>query len=374
MKLLVVSATFTITLFVSSACSQTSSNLTNTPVRSTTYPSSTLTANPIAGSHSPSPSQTQSDLYGPYHATQTAYWAQVTETAEAYGAVCPQDYSGIPSDGILSNHNESWAVVTCMSWDDVSSFSIVSNIDQSTKWTLPYESFSWADGGLEFLRAYRWSADGVSVYLIPSFLMIDFKYPGGAFVTGLGLYRFDLHSGRLITILSPDDGFLAFSMSPNERYLAYAYPGNVVNILDLDPLEIVAVITLDPIHNLSGRFAWAYDSSQLIFASGVEGFDEYRTGISLFSYSLNSRNLQPLLINDERMLVPGSCGDDGNIGWGFDGNLQLTSLSQDASCLIDEWILNVPSARFIMLTGTPTVVESLTSGTYLQNQSATPER
>jgi hypothetical protein len=294
----------------------------------------------------------------------------VTATAQAFGATCPDHYSAIPIDSYYFDEN--WAVITCTPDDDnyTDRFTLIIHIDGQVQWTIPFTSFDWADRPLADLQVYRWSADGAYVYLKPTIYMVDFFSPAGSFVSGKGLYRFNLQSGQLETILSPDDGYLSYSISPNDRYLAYSYPveSNIVRLLDLETLEEVTSITIDPVHTISGRFAWAFDSSQLVFAAGVQGFEDYEAGISLFKFTLSNNHIQPILLNDVRMLIPMPSRSGDSI-WSEDGIIDLRSISIDH--WDENWSLNVRDATLIFSSPTPTSSPTIISTPIITTESET---
>lgn len=51
-------------------------------------------------------------------------------------------------------------------------------------------------------------------------------------------------------------------------------------------------IELEKIYVLNGGFTWTPDSRKLIFAAGVNGWEDEKAGISLFQISLNTMKLK----------------------------------------------------------------------------------
>lgn len=106
-------------------------------------------------------------------------------------------------------------------------------------------------------------------------------------------------------------------------------------------------IELEKIYVLNGGFTWTPDSRKLIFAAGVNGWEDEKAGISLFQISLNTMKLKNLLFNDKRNLVPWFNSVTNEV-WLDDNILNLISINvNERNASSNEWSINIVTGEVI---------------------------
>jgi hypothetical protein len=118
------------------------------------------------------------------------------------------------------------------------------------------------------------------------------------------LYRLNLYNGEINSVLPYSKKEYALSLSPNGTYLAYAEFGSTpVHLQDMNN-DNEKTITLNNNYVLTGDFAWTSDSSNLIFASAMNGWEDGDGGISIYKVTIKDNHLENILLNDKRLLIP----------------------------------------------------------------------
>ena len=286
-------------------------------------------------------------------ATRTAAYV----TLVSRNAACEDGYDfGFFAEDVLSelnyystNDGESWTVVICVpeKLPRIKGYTKIVNSDGSKVWKIYYESLP--PDGYEFIKGYEIDPVNNLLYLVPGhFMSGDGWCPSCLFGHGSALYRLDLSSGKVTPVLLPDYYYVDMSISPDMHYLAYSntYDSNIVYIKDLlgdDDKKI----ELDKIYVLNGGFTWTPDSKKLIFAAGVNGWEDEKAGISLFQISLNTMKLKNLLFNDKRNLVPWFNSVTNEV-WLDDNILNLISINvNERNASSNEWSINIVTGEVI---------------------------
>jgi len=163
----------------------------------------------------------------------------------------------------------------CFSEDDKSPILTLSNKDTQVLWKLVYRDFiKYMDYG-DGLGVVHWSPDQKYAYFA-SFPTRDYRgcYVGkNSQYFGEGLFRLDLQTGAVTTILPLQDNFSSydFSFSPTGRRLIYqTYPSDLI-ILDIKTGESVSVKSADKNHS-GGGYLWSSDGTQFVYS--VLTYDE----------------------------------------------------------------------------------------------------
>jgi hypothetical protein len=368
-KILTLAIFLFLTLLV--ACSQTNKNVTLAVITKTlllVLPSQTLTPktsiiNDLTPTHTLGPDDaTLSAQFVTSKARTAATRTAAYATLASRNAVCDNGYRFIyfaddalrKLDYFPTNAGDNWTVIECLPEQSNSAkgYTKVINSDGSKIWRISFESFT-LPGNYTFLSGYKIDTNGDYLYLIP-------RHPYGGmglcpsclFGFGSPLYRLELSSGKLTTILPYIDNgsYVDIAISPDARYLIYSdsRDGNTVYIQDLINGNSQK-IKLGSIYIINGGFTWTPDSKNLVFAAGLNGWEKGKAGISLFRLNLKTMNLQTLLLNDNRNLVPWLDSDSSKI-WLNDNILNLASIKisgQDFSS--NEWSINVKTGEVIPL-------------------------
>lgn len=149
-----------------------------------------------------------------------------------------------------------------------------------------YEGDRFLEGGLVPLE---WSKDGKYLYFA-STLQFDVDGPCFFGFGILGLYRINVETGKIATILYPSnslyDGY-KYAFSPDGRWLAYGK--NRPYLLDLITWNN---LPLDDIGN-TYNFTWSPDSSELAFVFDYSKMIVFKT----------ESNVSNILVNEEGMCL-----------------------------------------------------------------------
>lgn len=235
-----------------------------------------------AATFSPSPSLTARPTYTEIPTPETT--AELEPTIPAATVSAMQTLNAVSDttcgateledDRLLSTDGQ-WVAIQCHlnSTTTRATNTKVFRLDGSASWDVSfYETYGrlheWDDGDMQL---YHWSKDGNFAYLLPSFCCVDVPQDifFNGFRTGVGLYRLDLKTGKLATVLPPSPTSVvtgyAFSFSPTDKYLAYLGPNNLneINVYTLKSGS-VEKISLDK-YDFCGQFQWSTDSSRLAF-------------------------------------------------------------------------------------------------------------
>ncbi len=263
----------------------------------------------------------------------------------------------------LSNdHGDRWAVIPCLpeTADAYKGYTKVIDAEGSRSFKLWYGTVP-LPAAHDYLAGLTIDPAGTYLYLnIACACIIDpAGDPNWFFGYATPLYRLDLSSGKLVALLpaiDDNDYYFASSISPNFHYLFYATSRepNTVFIRNL----VTGAHNTFQLENrivITGGARWSPDGKYLVFAAGVRGWDHGKAGISIYRLNLRTMDLQPLLVNDKRRLVPwfeaGSSQE-----WLAPSVLSLASLQTDQGILTDstdQWSMNVDTGQVILL-ATPT--------------------
>jgi hypothetical protein len=285
------------------------------------------------------------------------YWEA---TLPARGVVCDEEFQVDRYQGFIGLTTDDWWIYSCVTEDNDYSrrYTIIMRSDSSQSWRLLHNNFSWAKGEIAGFFPYRWTSDDHSVYLVPVTRSGCGFDPWGFFADDIALYRLDLVSGELEVVLPDSSGWYAFSSSPDDRYLAYSKLdfGNEVYIRDLYTGDEF-VVELGNNYSIAGIFTWTFDSSQVIFAAGLEGWEDDEAGISLFLLDIPRLHAQELLNNDKRLLIPyGSWEVEEN--WLEENVLSMLSLDLQSRSSWSGWSIDINTGQVLEPTLTPTPTTS----------------
>lgn len=171
----------------------------------------------------------------------TAQSARQTAIAQ-YPSICEVSY------GREFSPNKLWMAEFCDSESDKSPILTISNKETGELWKLVYQDYIQNTEISPFggLAVAYWSNDGQYAYFA-SFTGGD---GGECFVgfldSGSGLFRLDLQTGSITTVLPPSDNFAwyGFSFSPTDRRLVYGARSRDLKILDITTGQVTKLFSV----------------------------------------------------------------------------------------------------------------------------------
>jgi hypothetical protein len=355
----------TIILFLTACKSSLEEVEMQTQVPKTAFKIYSPTSNP-----NPSKTPAQTSTFFPFEATSTPHQGLTAKAAtfEAREVFCEEGYKVESEETILRSLNDQWTIFTCSPqpddfkdrWDlDVvdygKRYTKVISTDLTQSWIIFHKDFEWSNRPDALLTKYRWTRDGKYLYLEPNIHNggDGFSAPG-YFIDNQALYRLNLITGDLETILGGMGQYLAFSLSPDDQYLTYVNQEEqkIVNIRDLSTGEEI-IIELEEKYVISGAFAWKPDSSGVVFAAGIDGWREGEAGISIFEITINPLHNRTILDNDLRLFIPYYYWDIKDF-WIAENELFLYSLSISMpDVFYSKWSINTITGEITLLP-TPT--------------------
>lgn len=272
---------------------------------------------------------------------------QATADLLTNGRVC----EGAMAMGV--SPNQDWAIINCDPNPlEVKSTTKVLRLDKTVSWELSfYEIYGvYAGIGNGYISAVHWSKDGSYVYLRPSFCCVDapedvfFNYFGH----NIGVYRLDLKTGELTSMLHPifqnHVASYAVSFSNKDKYIAYTH-STVPTRIYIQNIQTgkTAEITLDSKFNASGMFSWSPDDKKLIIIATTSNWQPYgnslsEDSVSYFIYDVELEEIQ-LLFNKSDLYRP---------SWLSNEKLEFDQLFSDGKLTYD-----LPSHTFIEVVPTP---------------------
>jgi hypothetical protein len=257
----------------------------------------------------------------PSLATNMSFWTTATvsinATVSARGVSCPELHRLMYPEKIYTNSNENWTIYTCAFGivnleQEQASFrydTFLLSKDKSRIWKISFENSIWGNGESSPLTTYQWTQDGKYLYLVQTGGIIGLGGGGGTYLPGYfrdnnALYRLNLYDGEIKSVLPYSEKEYAFSLSPNDTYLAYTEFGSTPVHLQNMNNESEKTFTLNNSYVLTGDFVWTPDSSNLIFASAMNGWEDGEGGISIYKVAIKDHHLENILLNDKRLLIP----------------------------------------------------------------------
>lgn len=209
------------------------------------------------------PDQTQTAIF---QDSVTAQSAEQTLVAQ-YPHVCKNLYA--PRE---FSPNGLWMVESCYSENDQTPILTLSNKKSQALWKLIYKNYiqqgeTLPDGGLAIVN---WSNDGSYAY----FNSYVSGSGGECFVSGnvlnygKGLFRLNLQTGDITTILPLRENFVGydFSFSPTDRRLVYNSYSLGSNILDIKSGKLVKIIPVSEISG-GGSYLWSSDGLEFVYST-----------------------------------------------------------------------------------------------------------
>ncbi len=289
----------------------------------------TITARP---SFTPMPSRTPNlTQTATYRDNATAWSVELTVVAQ-YPRIC----KNINSYGTPSYSPEKlWMDEFCFSEADESPILTLSNKDTQVLWKLVYRDFIEHMESGNGLGVVHWSPDQKYAYFA-SFPTRDYRgcYIGrNSQYFGEGLFRLDLQTGAVTTILPLQDNFSSydFSFSPTGRRLIYkTYPLDLT-ILDIKTGESVSVKSADK-NQSGGGYLWSSDGLTLVYSTVI-----YSEIFEPIAYSLRLVDAQS---GSERILLesPENCFTAKS--WSDNNLLTIESYDKDYNQTLVEYDLN----------------------------------
>lgn len=181
----------------------------------------------------------------------TTRWAIQSTLA----AVCTSS----PIDSELSP-DRSWQAISCLWFDDPSRYRLLILRRGTSSPIAVFDSHMFGHDGASVYPEH-WSTDGTYLYVG------GYAY-GHAYVPPhdtLALFRLDLNSGAVATILPPAPSiYYEVAFSPDDSLLAYAEFGLATPTLGiLGVPSKSSTVSLDPLSTRAGSIAWWRDSTRL---------------------------------------------------------------------------------------------------------------
>jgi len=287
--------------------------------------------------------------------------AGATQTAQQDDIDC----GGHPyiNANVRSAPNKLWRINFCLDAKNLPYTKFI-QVNGAATWQVPfYETYGVTMKTRDFPEGIKngsmapvyWSSDGEYVYLNSYWCCLD--GPGMGFVDVYGLYRLNLFTGKLETIL-PHGGAIKFS--PNEKYLSYSDNIDEIHILNLEDGADQAFQLSQKYVNV-GYFFWSPDSKKLIFVGALDHWEdniffdatpETKNGFSLLLLDLETMKVTTLLDNDIRMFTPGSYSTEKRNFWLDNDNIYLAGSEEGKTYLYD--IAKRQLSLISTLTPTPT--------------------
>lgn len=169
--------------------------------------------------------------------------------------------------------NGLWLVEMCGSPVDNDLILAFSNRETRVLWKLLYHDYLpnlgySPDGGMEVVH---WSQNEKYAYF--------YSHGGGdggeCFYTGwdsgFGLFRLDLQTGQVTTILPTNEDFwwYGFSVSPVDKYIVYGEKAHDWKILDIESGELIKVNSPKAYAEEGGGFVWSPDGLEFVYSAVV---------------------------------------------------------------------------------------------------------
>lgn len=295
-------------------------------------------------------------------ATHTAAYA----TLESRKAVCSEGYDFnpfFPEDIVkrldaFQTDTDRWTVIVCLPLKEKMGlgYTQIINHNGSIVWTISYDNFKLPEH-YHYLGASSVDRKHNSLYLRPSLTNWSGWSPSMLFGMGDTIYRINLDTGELTTILPEIENGYYFdsSISPNYQYLVFSdsRQANLIHILNPLDGKTIKTIALDENYVITGDFTWTSSGTKLIFVAGINGWEQEKAGISIFRLDMNTLNLQTLLLNDKRNLVPWPNSNSYEL-WLGNNILNLASIKvSENDFSANEWAINIETGQLIQI-ATPT--------------------
>ncbi|MFN8428216.1 MAG: hypothetical protein U0X93_00135 [Anaerolineales bacterium] len=279
--------------------------------------------------------------------THDASAQAVDETQSAERTLIPQ-FSRFCEENFMSleiSPNQLWLADQCFSENEQSPILTISNRQTQVLWKLILRDYMYvpAPDSLWYagFSVIYWSGDGNYVYFASS-TVID---GGECFMVsslqhiGYGLFRLDLQSGGVVTILPLLDGSTnyIFSFSPLGNKLVYESHYLGVNILDVKSRKAIHVNSNMETVFERGGFLWSLDESEFIYSTAFYG-DNGPINYSLRLVNTTSGSERLLLESSNDCFVARSWTEDRVITierYGDDRNRTLLQYDLDSNIITE---------------------------------------
>jgi len=295
------------------SCGTTSTTNPLTPI--TPYPSSSNLDEPKRlPTYTPRPSSTPMPSKTP-ELTETAY-AQSSISAQLaeqtlvaqYPHLCEEIYN--PQE---FSPNKLWIVEFCYSENDKSPILTLSNKNTQVLWKLVYgdfiENVEYGNG----LGVVHWSPDQKYAYFasLPTVDGGECYIGANSQYFGKGLFRLDLQTGNVTTILPLQDNFRSydFSFSPTGRRLIYQTSSSDLIILDIKTGMSINVKSVDK-NQFGGGYLWSSDALEFVYSTVLDNEIDEPISYSLRLVDSLSGSQRILLESPDNCMVTKSWSDD----------------------------------------------------------------
>lgn len=260
-----------------------------------------------------------------YDASLTAHIVELTLVPQ-FPRVCETQYA--PP---VFSPNHQWLVESCYTHDLTLIFS---KRETQTIWKLYFKDYlpqmEYIPDG--WLGIVHWAKDERYVYFMSS-LGGDggecfYNHPD----RGAGLFRLDLQSGSVTTVLPPSSDFwwYGFSFSPTDRRLVYGPQARDLKILDLTTGEIIDIASGSDNYE-TGGYLWSVDGLKLVYSvltRNEQGerdkyslrFVDARLGIEQILFEAPDKCFSALSWNANNMLMVEREGNEGKVLIEYDLN------------------------------------------------------
>lgn len=288
----------------------------------------TITASP---SFTPMPSRTPNLTQTAIYRDNATTWSVELTVVAQYPRIC-KDFNSYANPNY--SPDKLWMEEFCFSKDDESPILTLSNKDTQVLWKMVYRDFIEDMRAGDGLGVVHWSPDQKYAYFA-SFPTIDsFEcYLGkNSQYFGKGLFRLDLQTGVVTTILPMQDNFsFDFSFSPTGRRLIYqTYPSGLI-ILDIKTGESISVKAVEK-NRSGGGYLWSSDGLELIYSTVI--YNEISEPIA---YSLRLVDAQT---GSQRILIESPENCFAAKSWSDNNVLTIESYDKDYNQILVEYDLN----------------------------------
>lgn len=246
-----------------------------------------------------------------YQENATAWSAEQTKIAQ-YPRICKSTNSYVPPK---YSPDALWLEEFCFSADDKTPILVLSNKETQVLWKLFYRDFIVNMNDGNGIGVVHWSLDKTTAYFT-SFPTLDVRICSigtNSQYFGKGLFRIDLNTGTIATILPlrEDARNYGFSFSPTGRRLIYQVHTSDLIILDIQTGESVSV---DPVgkYQFGGGYLWSSNGIELIYSTVL-----YNENFEPISYSLRlvdaQTGIERILLDSSKNCLIARSWSDNNI-------------------------------------------------------------
>lgn len=295
----------------------------------TRAPLPTVTLNPSAApSLTPTINLTSTAIYQnelTAYASANAAYSMPQTLAPRFTHICEDSYS--PPE---LSPNGSWLVELCYSPNDQDLIMTFSKIDTPVLWKMAYQDYIpqmdfEPDGGLSVAH---WTKDERYAYVFSSLGGDGVECFYQPMERGAGLFRLDLQSGRITTVLRPNNGFwgYSFSFAPTDRRLVFGELSRDLKILDFTTGKTIEISDEAGKYE-TGGYLWSPDGLKFVYSHLIRNELREWEGLSLRLVDAQS--------GDERILFDSRDNCFSATSWGTDNILIIQRDGRGGDTIIE---------------------------------------